>query len=159
MEKKFETKEYEQLIQTRQSQLSNFRNVPNQLEVVWDKDGKVVLNNAGSMDVESALEAISAVKERMIWITEMDYSEINFHGILGPILNRLDWIINVGEENPFHSLGKGAVNKSSLKEAVEFAWENLEENTYVIYAPANKSEMSLKERGEEFRNIVKQVCA
>lgn len=159
MEKKFETKEYELLIQTRKSQLANFRNIPNQLEVVWEKEGRVVLNNAASTNFESALEAISAVQERVVWITELECSEINFHGILSPILGRLDWVINVGENNPFQSLGKGAINKLTLKEALEFAWENLDQNTYLVYAPAMSSERSIKERGENFRELIKQICS
>lgn len=158
MEHKFETEEYDWLLKARKNQLAQFRNIPNQLEVVWQKEGGVIINNSSSTDLESALEAVSAVKERIIWITELDYSEINFHGVLGPLLERLDWVINVGLENPFQSLGKGAVNKETLEEAVEFAWNKMNEQTYVIYAPANKPENSLKERGERFREVIKEVC-
>lgn len=155
-EKKFETAEFEKLIQTRQNQLAHFRNIPNELEVVWEKDGQVILNNSVSFDIESALEAISAVKERIVWITEMEYAEINFHGILGGLLDRLDMIIHIGETNPLQHLGKAAVSATDLEEALRLAKENLNENSYVVYAPAKLPEKSVKDRGTFFRNCVKE---
>ncbi|MCB0477739.1 MAG: hypothetical protein KDC84_06230 [Crocinitomicaceae bacterium] len=157
MEKKFETVEFEKLVQTRENQLAQFRNVPNKLEVVWEQDGKVILNNASSTDIESALEAISAVRERVVWITEMDYSEINFHGILGGLLNKLDKIIHVGENNPFEKLGSGAVHVPSLQDAVKLGWESLNDNAYLVYAPAILPEKTIRERGELFRNEVTKL--
>lgn len=154
MDKRLETLQFEELLAARKKQLSNFRNVPNKLEVLWESENGVVLNNASSTDIESALEAISAVNERVIWITEMDYDTVNFHGILNGILDRLDWIVNVGDHNPMESLGSSATWEDSLEKAVDFAWSKMNGN-YIVYAPANAPENSIKERGELFRELIK----
>lgn len=157
MEKKFETAEFEKLIQTRESQLAQFRNVPNSLEVVWQEEEKVILNNSVSTDIESALEAVSAVKQRIIWITEMEYAEINFHGILGTLLDRMDMIIHVGDQNPFEKLGKAAMNVASIEEALRMGWQHLDKDAYLIYAPAKTPEKTIVQRGEIFRTTVKKL--
>ena len=82
MEKKLSHIGFEDLVQQRKSQLKTFKNVPNHLEIVLENENKVVLNNATSTDLESALEAVSAIEGRVIWITQIGHSSINFLKIL-----------------------------------------------------------------------------
>jgi UDP-N-acetylmuramoylalanine-D-glutamate ligase len=157
MEKKIESIEFEKLVATRKQQLASLKNIPNQLELVWESEDGAVLNNASSTDIEAALEAISAVKEKVIWITEMQYAEINFHGILGGILNKLEMIIHVGNENPLAKLGNACHSTTNLKEAIELSFSNMKEGVYVVYAPAIEPVSKVKERGETFRNLIKEI--
>ena len=155
MDKKIEALQFEQLLAVRKKQLSSFRNLPNKLEIVDDQSEKVVLNNASSVDMESALEAVSAVQKRVVWITETDYEAINFHGILSGILNRLDLIIHVGEHNPFENVGSIAQQRNTLKEAVDLAWERMDGSNYLVYAPAKEPLDSIAERGENFKKTIR----
>lgn len=152
--KKVDLRQFEDLISAREKQLSVSKNTPNKMELVGLLNNSAILNNASSTDFEAALEAISAVKEQVVWITELDYVAINFHGILGGLLERLDMIIHVGKNNPLESLGKGAVSCETIEEAVELGLKNLQNRAYLVYAPANQPADSVKERGDLFRNLI-----
>lgn len=155
MKQKIDSVELQKLLELRSVQLASFRNQPNQLEVVWQDNGNVVLNHACSRNIESALEAVSAIKSRVIWITEMDYSSINFHGVLTGVLDKLDFILHVGESNPLENLGKATQSFLSLEQAFDFAVKNWNDQVYIIYAPANEGGIRVKDRGDSFREIVK----
>ena len=142
--------------------LANFKGVEHRLEKVARVKGVEYINDSKATNVNSTWYALESVKTPVILILGgidkgNDYSEIE-----QLVLEKCQALIFLGVDNSrLHSFFDGKINRiedaSSMKEAVEKAYQNAEKGDTVLLSPSCASFDLFKnyeDRGKQFKDCV-----
>lgn len=135
---------------------------PYSLEICGTLKGANWINDSAATSMEKVAESFIQFEEPVIWITEVNSDDINFHFIRNLVATKVRTVIAVGEfaERLHNSLAreiKFYISASSWEEALQMGLIVSKENDNVLFSPgcrASEPFESYKDRGAHWSKMV-----
>ena len=142
--------------------MKSFKNAPHRLEMVAEIDQVKFINDSKATNVDAVYYALEGIKEPIIWIAG-GIDKGNDYSILDQwVAQKVKGIVCLGIDNikiENHFSGKVPLlgRASSIREAIQSAWEIASAGDVVLLSPACASFdlfINYEDRGDQFKEAV-----
>ncbi len=152
------------LVTVRNEAITGQRGHMHRFEVVGEVDGCTYVNDSASTFLDAALESLSRVQGRVVWICGMQPMSVVTGDMLALVQDKVEVLVVFGEQgSEVGSVPDGTdptYYAKELRTAVFLAHELAQQGQTVLFSPACPSGhgfANYEERGMEFKRAVKDL--